>query len=179
MKAISKGLLGAALLATFGISQASPIYYTVNGGATQQLDAAAITDTFSGSTVLTSGICSLNCTLSATGTLSDDGTNVSLAVTSASVTGGFLCGGVTLSGFPWTDSIAHASVPTGNPLPDVDFTLTGVNVNSLCGSCSDEIDVTFRSTGGGQFVFADTIEPNGSCSVTGNLTSSNYYTAWH
>ena len=178
MNAISKGLLGAALLAAFGASHASPIYYTVNGGATQQLDVTPITDTFTGTSTVTSGFCNLSCTLSATGTLSDNlSGNTTLSVSAASTSGSFACNTVNLSGFPWVGSVPHSSIPS--PLAPVTFTLSGVNVSSICGTCSNQIDVTFDPASGGSFVFNGPITPNGSCAVVGNLTSTNYYVATH
>lgn len=185
MNVIAKGLLSAALVAAFGVSQASPIYYTVNGGATKQLDIDPITDTFSGTTTLVAGACSLECTLNATGTLSDNGSTVDLAVTAASVTGGFLCSTVGLSGFPWTASVPHTNPPITSPTLDpILFELSGVSVTSFCGSCSDMIEVTFDADNGGQFIFDGPIYNSGgnsSCNVDGTLSSSagNYYVAWH
>lgn len=180
MNVIAKGIIGATMMAAFGLTHAAgPIYYTVNGGATQQLDLAPITDTFVGTTTVRAGICSLPCTFTATGTLSDDLVTTTLAVTSASSSGSFACNTVSLSGFPWVGSVPHDDIPS--PLGPVTFSLSGVNVVSLCGTCSDTIDVTFDPANGGSFRFNGPIYPKGSCSVQGNLTpqTGNYYEAWH
>ena len=180
MKSISKGIIGAAMMAAFGLSHAAgPIYYTVDGGPVQQLDVNPITDTFVGSSTVTAGLCSIGCTLSATGTLSDViGGNTTLSVTNASVSGGLLCGAVSLSGFPWDGSVAHASIPS--PLAPVTFTLNNVAVSApICGNCSSQIDVTFDPANGGSFEFNGPITPNGNCRVVGSLTSDHYYDAWH
>ncbi|MCK0538574.1 hypothetical protein [Alcanivorax quisquiliarum] len=181
MNMIAKGIFGAALVAAAGLAQATaPIYYTVNDDPTvYQLDLNPITDTFFGPSTVSSGLCSIPCTLSATGTLSDViGGDTTLSVGHASVSGGLLCSAVSLSGFPWVGSVEHNSIPS--PLGPVTFTLEGVSVSApICGSCSDKIDVTFDPANGGSFVFNGPITPNGNCHVNGTLTSNNNYYASH
>ncbi|MCH8543781.1 MAG: hypothetical protein LAT61_09445 [Alcanivorax sp.] len=184
MNVIAKGFIGATMVAAFGLSHASgPIYYTVNGGSTEQLHITSITDTFEGTTRLSSGFfCQVDCTLTVDGEMADDLTgDTTLTVTNASVSGSSsLCGLLSLSGFPWEGSVPHSSIPS--PLTPVTFTMDNVAVSaSLCGSCSGQIDVTFDPDNGGSFEFDGPITPNGNCNVRGSLTSANgnYYDAWH
>lgn len=189
MNVITKGIIGAAMVAAFGLSHAAgPIYYNVTvddvTGPDLALHTHPITDTFAGSTHLSSGVlCQATCNLFATGTLSDDLLgDTTLTVTDAYIGSGgsFLCGALSLGGFPWEGSVPHSTVPS--PLAPVTFTLDGVAVSaSLCGSCSGQIDVTFDPADGGKFIFNGPITPNGNCNVSGTLASSTgkYYDAWH
>ncbi|MBA3979998.1 MAG: hypothetical protein C0462_05275 [Alcanivorax sp.] len=184
MNIIAKGIIGASLVAAFGLSHAAgPIYYTVNGGPTEQLHLTPIEDTFEGTTHLSAGfLCQATCTLEVDGEMKDDLTgNTTLTVFDGRVSGSNpLCGQLDLNNFPWVGSVPHASIPS--PLAPVTFTLEDVNVSaSICGSCSDKIDVTFNPADGGSFEFDGPIYPNGNCNVSGTLTSAdgNYYDAWH
>ena len=183
MNVIAKGIISATMIMAFGLSHAAgPIYYTIDGGPTEQLHLTPIEDTFSGTTHLSAGaFCQATCTLEVDGKLEDDLTgDTTLTVTHGEVSGGGLCGALNLSGFPWVGSVPHSSIPS--PLAPVTFTMHDVAVSaSLCGSCSSMIDVTFDPANGGSFEFDGPITPNGNCNVSGSLTSKDghYYEAWH
>jgi len=179
MNVITKGFIAAAIVTSSALSHASgPIYYTVNGGATQQLDVTPIADTFEGETRLSAGfLCQVTCDFSADGVLSDViGGLTTLTVTGGSVSGSNpLCGLISLSGFDWVGSVPHPSSIT-----PITFTLDNVSVSaSICGTCNGSIDVTFDPANGASFEFDDNISGT-NCNVDGTLTSANgnYYVAW-
>lgn len=186
MKMSLKTMISAAAILASGMAFASgPVEYYKTpkpSGTTlgpYELHVTPITDTFSGSSNLTQGICSVNnCVLTAEGTLTDDLTgNTTLTVTDADVGGGGLCGFVTLSGLPWSGSVAHSSLPS--PLDEVDFSVGTVQVSSICGSCSGDVAVKFINANGGQFQFSGSVGSS-NCTVNGTLESPSFtYVATH
>ena len=181
MSPFKKGIIGITMIVAFGLSHATgAIYYTVNGGPTQQLHITPIVDTISGTIQLSSGsFCQVTCTLS-TGIQMTDNLNgdTELAFTSGQMSGGGLCGALSLSGFPWVGSIPHASIPS--PIIPVTFTIHNFAVSaSICGSCSGQLNVTFDPADGGSFELEGPLPPSKNCSIMGASTSPNYYEVWH
>lgn len=183
MKKLVKLTLGTAVLVACGLSHAAPVYTTVDGGPVIPLAGNDITDTFRGPASLSAGACSLNCTLTATGKVSDTGTHVQLDITSANSTGSlFLCSLVSFSGFPWSGSVPHSALPSApGSGQDIEFEVGTVQVNSPCGSCSGFVDVTFNHNVNGLAYFKFDGIDGTNCTVDGQLTSVNNidYDIWN
>ena len=182
MKKLIKLTLGTAVLVACGLSHAAPVY-TVNGAGPTPLAGNSITDTFRGSASLSAGICSLNCTLTVTGEVSDTGTQVNLDIYSASSTGSlFLCSLVTFSGFPWSGSVDYTDLPANaNSGQDIEFTIGTVEVDSPCGDCKGDVQVTFNENGANPSYFEFAGIDGTNCTVSGRLTSlnGNDYDIWN
>ena len=167
-----KTIISAGFAALMLSSTAFAAQYTENGAGPFAL-SGGITDTFSGPAVL-SRTCfgipiNLNCTLTLGGQIVESGANVNLSISSAASTGGgglITCADVSFSGFPWTGSTATTNLPTSftdtTPVP---FTVSGIVVNTPCGSCSGSVTASYSNTGLGEFGFVGTM---GSCSVNGS-----------
>lgn len=176
MKMLKKVLVGTSFAATMAFAGAANAADIWQGGNIVSSASA----TFSGTTVLSrTGLPNLTCTLSLNGTVERTDEGVDIRVTGGSVSG-FLCGVVTLQGFPWTASVPEALAPTqaASDVP-VPVTFDGVSVN-LCGG-PYSVSTTFSNgpTPGAvpnlelsSFTFAGAaLGPNCSVSGTLNVTS--------
>lgn len=171
-----KAIVSAGFAALVLSSASFAAEYTEDGAGPFAL-SGGITDTFAGAAAL-SRTCfgipiNLNCTLTLGGQIVESGSNVNLSISSASSTGGgslIQCEDVTFSNFPWTGSTATSNLPTSftdtTPVP---FTVSGIVVNTPCGSCSGSVTASYSNTGLGEFSFVGTM---GSCSVNGNNIDS-------
>jgi hypothetical protein len=154
--------------------------------------------TFTGSTTLDKpGAPTITCNLTLNGDvayapdangngITDDG--VTIDVNSGSLSGGFLCGFVSLnlSSNPWYASDVGSATPqkvTTLPSPRLGTTeqvqFNNINVSIIgYGSCTDTIVVDYTNGASvgdpSQFVFTGApITPNGGCTVTGTLNATS------
>lgn len=166
----------AALTAmAFSAATADVGVYVDDGGVNPRSFADG---TFSGSTTLRYGALPLTCNLSLDGEVEANATGDggTLTVTGGSVTGGFLCGTVSLSAFPWvSQEVPESALATlSNPNQDVEVTFEGVAVN-LCGS-GLTVTAVFNNNGTSalsapsSFTFVDVPLVGSSCRLDGALT---------
>lgn len=149
-----------------------------NGAIVTSLPASA---SFSGPSALTMpGWPAINCTLELNGEADINGTgDVLVSVNSGSLSG-FLCGLVSLDGFPWTATIDRADLPQS---PNAGGTFVPVLFNNLDitgpgGNCGGNT-ITANFTNGptvinnsiSEFVFAGSV---GVCTVNGTLEATPY-----
>ncbi|WP_159560870.1 hypothetical protein [Alcanivorax sp. S71-1-4] len=160
-----------------GASASGPLYYNVNGGASEQLDVTPIYDHFSGTYTWRNGFCTVDCALSADVSISEDSNGVTSFLFSSPVSGGnFFCSTLTFSPTAWSGSVPTPISVNDSPIA---FTVSGIEQSSLCGVCSDQMDIYFHAEDGGYFSFDGPIAPNGTCSLKGEMSSSNYYEFWN
>tara|TARA_R100001143_G_scaffold61407_1_gene62094 strand:- start:5289 stop:5885 length:597 start_codon:yes stop_codon:yes gene_type:complete len=188
MKKAMVGAVGAAALLGAASAQAFTTVEYQNGSSSYITGTSASDRDFSGETTLVAtvpifGDISVDCTLSLTGDVSVSGGEAFIDVTSGSVSGGGLCGLITLGGFPWKASDTAGGAPgvSDTPSPatdDVNGFVNGIEV--LIGgqpSCSGSIPVVFNNgtpiTAPSSFTFNSVITGTGGCSVDGVLESPN------
>lgn len=183
MNLLSKHFTSAAIVLACSLSQASdPIYYTINGGSTQQVNLNPISDTFSGVVNVSMGLlCQFSCTVNARATLNDViAGDTTLSISDITFVGQPFCSLIFLDDAPWEGSLPHYSIPS--PLEPISFTLDNASLTaSICGTCNNQINVTFDPNDGGSVKLDGPITPNGNCNFVGSLTSTsgNYYELWH
>lgn len=158
-----------------------------------------ISDVFSGRANL-SRTCffvpiTLGCTLELEGTITEVGTDIKLDITDGSSLGptdggaGLItCNDISFNNFAsgWVATTPQSNLPTDAlDTTPVEFDVTGVVVDTICGSCSGTITAEYRNVGRGEFNFSGSI---GACSVSGILDSEptanstagsgKYYRVW-
>jgi|TARA_R100000501_G_C2628558_1_gene122862 hypothetical protein len=177
-KSIKKALMavvaGAALTGAVNAqAQVAEIYEDGNPG--NPLTTAD--GTFSGTTTLSyGGGPDITCNLSLDGTVdvNTGGATGNITVTDGDISGGFLCGLVSISGFPWvSNDIAAADLGTiSNPDQDVDVVFEDqIDVN-LCGTDLD-FTAVFNNNGSslnGAPSSFDVTGPIGNCDLVGLLS---------
>ena len=152
-----------------------PIYYTVNSGATMQLDINPIADVFVGDITLSAGFCSIDCTMQVVGGITDSvGGETEFSFMMPSLTGSVLCSSVSFATGLWEGSVSHPDIVTS-----ASFDISNFNVVSVCGSCGNTTGITFDSSNGSSISFAGPINPIGPCSIVCNLHPVNYYLFSH
>ncbi|MBM7335614.1 hypothetical protein [Alloalcanivorax marinus] len=173
-KALMAVVAGAALTgAVSAQAQVGEIYEAGNSG--NPLTTAD--GTFSGTTTLAyGGGPNITCTLTLDGTVEVDsgGATGRITVTDGDISGGFLCGLVSISGFPWVSNDVAASdlAPISSVAQDVDIVFEDqIDVN-LCGNDLD-FTAVFNNNGTTVNSAPSTFEVSntlGSCSLVGTLT---------
>ena len=177
MKIHNLMMITFGLVFSGGVSASGPLYYNVNGGATEQLDATPISDHFSGTYTWQNGFCTVDCILSADVVISEDLNGVTSFLFSSPVTSGnFFCSTITFSSTVWSGSVPTPISVNDSP---VALTVSGIEQSSICGACSNQMDIYFHVENGGYFSFDSAITPEGSCSFKGDVSSSNYYEFWN
>lgn len=203
-------MFGSALLVAglASAANATPVYWEGTsapgtGIAGTPIEGNPIEDRFSGRAAL-SKTCffvpiNLTCTLELDGEISAVGSDISLDITAGkslgptSGGGGLInCGDVSFTNFTngWNGEADESDLPT-SPTDQklVNFPVTGVQVNTICGNCSGSVTAAFQNDGRGEFSFSGTLPGTvGNCSVTGTLDSSEtadstggsgkYYRVW-
>ena len=163
-----------------GIAFASPIMVSKNGAPYVQLSDNPISDLFQGLTVMTAGVCSMNCTLSLSTTITDiPGVDTALiAIGDAEFNGGLLCGLVSFDApsFPWVATAAHSTISLSSPLT-IPFNVSGVDTGG-CMLCSGiSLNMTYSNESGGVFLVDGT--DGAGCTINGVISSGDYYTLSH
>ena len=183
MNIFKKIAIIAPLATICGISYASnPVMVSIDGAPAVQLSSNPITDTFTGEATLSAGLCQIDCDFSATGTVTDNGTNMlGLEITDLESSGGLfgICSLVEFDYLPLISTAPHSSIVAGPPMT-VPFTVGLVRVESPCGNCEGYVNAQYSNANDGSFSFTGTLStlPPTSCSVstTVALTSENNHT---
>ena len=162
-----------------GIAFASPIMVSKNGAPYVQLSDNPISDVFQGSTSIMAGICSMNCTLSLSTTITDIPSvdTALMAIGNAELNGSLLCNLVSFDApsFPWVATAAHSTISLSSPLT-IPFNVSGVDTGG-CIPCSGiSLDITYSNDSGGILLVDGT---GGGCAIYGVLQSSDYYALSH
>lgn len=160
---------------------AAPMSYTENNGATMPL--GNIADFFGGNLTFTKtcfGIpINLNCSLALDVEIAEiGGDTLELTVFGMSSTGSGLCPSLGFSNFPWKGTYDH-SLP-GSHTTSFPFDVSGVIINTSCGTCSGSLIIAFNNTGLGGLTINDSLTgvPSGDCFLNTGLlesTSGTHY----